>query len=203
MRPLAWCTVVYVFDVREWRHVVTVTLAALAFALAACGGDDGGEPEASDVPDGAVAVVGDEEISADRLRREFAALQRAQSRNAKPARAQLENQALSQLLLRESIAREAAQLDVEVTAAEVRRRFAAAKRQFPSKRAYRRFLGKQSEADLRRQLHDQMLTEAVLEQIAGEGGDQTKALRRLQRKWSAETACAEGNLVSGCGNRDK
>lgn len=203
------------FRRRGWAVAVsrrlTAVLAALLLAIGAvaCGGgddDDGGS--SGDVPSGAVATVGDVEISEEELDTQVAALARAQrggSGGTSPAssdagsddsadsaddlepavRKQLESQALSTLLMRQALEQEAADRDIEVSDDEVRQRWEAASQgQFKTKRALRRFLGGQTEDDLLAQLRLQVLTERIHEQVsekAGGGKQGAKAVKEFQK----------------------
>lgn len=198
--------------------VVAALLAALAFA--GCSGDDGdgdgGSPVAADVPEGAVAKVGDDEIGEDELDAQVAVLARAQRGGAggggkaaaERQREQLRSQALAYLLMREAIEQEAAERGVTVRRAEAAKRWrTAAKQQFKTRKALRRFLGGQTQADLIEQLRMQMLSERIAEQVAEEAGggeDGRKAAARFQKefreRWAKRTACAEGYEGPGCAN---
>jgi SurA N-terminal domain len=201
-------------------HRLLVALLALVLALgaAACGGDDGaggggdgnggdGGASAADVPGGAVATVGDEEITEEQLDTRVTALRRSQPKGAKPSREQLEQQALAALLQAAWLEQEAKERDVRVSNAAIERRWTrAAEAQFPNERALRRFLGGQTKRDLLYQLRLQALTERIHQQIreeAGEGnGDKAveEFQREFQKRWQDRTGCREGYVVSGCGN---
>jgi hypothetical protein len=196
-----------------------VALLAIAFsalvAVGCGGGDDGDSPSANDVPSGAVATVGDVEVSKQDLDEQVAVLVRAQGPQgggeaadvSRELRDQLEAQALALLLMRQALEQEAADRDVEVSDAEVRERWeAASKSQFKTKRALKRFLGGQTERELLGQLRLQLLTERIHQQVseeAGGGKQGAKAIREFQKeflqRWQDRTACAEGYTASGCG----
>jgi hypothetical protein len=201
-------------------RAVGATLVAMlaATALIACGGGDDDTPETADVPEGAVAVVGDGEISREELEERVETLRQAQPQadgedgdegdEDQAAERQLEQQALSALLLEQAIEQEAAGRGVEVSIAEVRQRWrSAAADQFRTKRALRRFLGGQSERDVLDQLRLQTLTQRIHEQIAeqaGGGKDGAKAVREFQRefqqRWRERTACREDLQAGVCAN---
>jgi ATP-dependent DNA ligase len=176
-------------------------VAVLALALAACGEDSG-----HDLPDGAVAAVGDETIGGAQLEEQVAALRRARSRGGEgPDRAQLRKQALAVLLRREWLEREAEERGVEVSAADVRRRWLSlARSQFKTRKALRRFLGGQTERDVMAQLRLQALAEAIERDVRREAGGESKAAERLkeqlERRWREATRCREGYDVPGCGD---
>jgi ATP-dependent DNA ligase len=199
-----------------YRRAIATT-AALVLAtggLAACGGDDGDSPRAEDVPETAVAVVGETEVTKDQLADRVAALRRAQPKTAKSGgaaqakqvRAQLEQQALSGLLLAAALEQEAADRGVEVSNAEVRQRWsAAAKDQFKSRKALRRFLGGQSRQDVIDQLRLQTLSERIHEQISEQAGGGKKGAKAVaefqkdfQKRWQDRTACRDGQSAAGC-----
>ena len=197
------------------RLPTLATVLALTATLASCGGgddSDGDKPSASDVPESAVAVVGDAEISNSQLRRRVAALRRAQpqaakgQQAAKPAQDQLEQQALSILLQGAAIEQEAADRGIEVSNAEVRKRWdAVAKSQFRNKKALRRFLGGQTKQDIVRQLRLQTLTERIHEQVSEEAGGGKKGAKAVQEfqksfqeRWRDRTACRDGQSAAGC-----
>ena len=194
------------------RLAALLAAALLAVGAVACGGgdDDGGGGSSGDVPSGAVATVGDVEISEEELDTQVAALARAQRGGSgggtSPAsgggdsadsngdggdepspevRKQLESQALSTLLMRQALEQEAEDRDIEVTDDEVRDRWEAASQgQFKTKKALRRFLGGQTEKDLLAQLRLQVLTERIHEQVseqAGGGKKGAKAVKEFQQ----------------------
>ncbi len=184
------------------RLGLTAVALTLTLGLAACGDDGDNEqaPTASDVPTGVVAVVGDEQITKDRLDEQVAAIRSSQPKGATVTREQLRQQALAGLLQQVALDQEAKALGVKVTNAEVSRRLAQAKRQFPSRRAYKRFLGKQPEADLLRQLRAQLLAERVYEAASKDSSNPKQVNEELRKRWTEKTACAEGYVTAGCGN---
>jgi hypothetical protein len=198
------------------RAIATAAALALAaYGLAACGGDDDGDsPQSSDVPDNAVAVVGDTEVTKEQLADRVATLRRAQPKaaksggeaQAKQVQQQLEQQALSTLLLAAALEQEAADRGVEVSNAEVRQRWnAAVKEQFKSKKALQRFLGGQSRQDIIDQLRLQTLSERIHTQISEQAGGGKKGAKAVaefqkdfQKRWQDRTACGEGQAAAGC-----
>jgi parvulin-like peptidyl-prolyl isomerase len=220
--------------------VVSRRLAALLAALlvavgaVACGGDDDdGGGGSNDVPSGAVAKVGDVEISEEELDTQVAALARAQRGGSgggtsrasgdsgsgedgdgevEPAvRKQLESQALSTLLMRQALEQEAEDRGIEVSDDEVRQRWEAASQgQFKTKKALRRFLGGQTEEDLLDQLRLQVLTERIHEQVSEEAGGGKKGAKAVkefqkdfQKRWQDRTACRDGFAAAGCSDDSK
>jgi hypothetical protein len=230
--------------IRRWgsevavpRRLVALLVAALLMlGVAACGGGDDDGGGSGDVPSGAVATVGDVEISEDELDTQVDALARARRGNAagrrSPAsggsdddddgggataddvqpevRRQLESQALSTLLVRQALEQEAADRDIEVTDAEVRKRWEAASQgQFKTEKALRRFLGGQTEDDLLDQLRLQVLTERIHEQVAEKAGGGKKGIKAIkefqkdfQARWQDRTACRDGFTAAGCAGDD-
>ena len=208
------------FRRREQPVAVSRRLAALLAAVlvapsaVACGGDDDGGGSSGDVPSGAVATVGDAEISEQALDEQVAVLARARraalgdgdessggsdgsddggadSDGLAPGlREQLEAQALATLLMREAVEQEAADRGVEVADAEVRERWeAASQSQFDTKKELLRFLGGQTEDDLLLQIRLQLLTERIHEQVseeAGEGKQGAKAVEQFQKDFQKD-----------------
>ncbi|HEX2070155.1 MAG TPA: SurA N-terminal domain-containing protein [Thermoleophilaceae bacterium] len=210
------------------RVALLLATTLLAIASAGCSDDgDGDKPSSDDVPSGAVATVGDVEISEEQLNEEVEELARAQRRSGSGAsggstpggsppddqlREQLETQALSVLLQRQALEQEAKDRGIEVDDAEVRRRWeAASKGQFKTKKALRRFLGGQTEQDLLDQLRLQVLTERIHEQVseeAGGGKAGAKAVAQFQtdfqKRWQDRTACRKGySAAAGCADDSK
>jgi len=176
-------------------------LLTVVLGLAACGEDDGGgPPHASDVPRGAVAVVGDQQITKAQLGGRVAALRRAQRNGDKQTAAQLEQQAVALLLQETTLEQEGRDRGVNVTDVEVRQRLAGAKTQFRDRRAYRRFLGNQTEADLLVQLRVQMLSDKIAEAAREDGANPKQVTEDMQRRWRDRTACAKGYAAASCGN---
>jgi len=192
------------------RAAPLAVLAAALLAVAGCSGGDDDSPSSSDVPSGAVAKVGDEEIGEEDLERQVEALARAQrptgggspggdgapgatggasddgaaggdsARDAQ--RRLLRDQALAALLMREALEQEAAERGVEISETEVAERWqAAAGGQFKTKKALRRFLGGQTEQDVLDQLRLQMLSEGIAEQVSEEAGGGRQGARAVAR----------------------
>jgi hypothetical protein len=196
------------------RACLAVTAIVVAVGLAACGGDDGDEPAAQDIPQDAVAVVGDAQIPKPALQRQIAALRRAQAGAAEqrkrpetaPPKEQIERQALSSLVLAAALEQEAAERGIEVSAAEVRERWrTAVADQFQTKRALRRFLRGQTQRDVLEQLRLQVLTERIQAQISEQAGDGKQGAaavkefeRSFQERWQQRTACRDGGASNLC-----
>jgi parvulin-like peptidyl-prolyl isomerase len=198
------------------RLLALLAAALLALGAAACGGGDdegggGGAESSADVPSGAVATVGGAEIRKNQLDAQVAALVRAQrgggDKLTPAVRRQLEAQALSTLLMRRALEQEAADRDVRVRRAEVRKRWKTISRsQFKTKKALRRFLGGQTERDLIDQLRLQTLTERIHEDVrkeAGGGKEGAKAVKDFQadfqKRLQERTACRQAYAAAaGC-----
>lgn len=204
--------------------VALLTAALLGGVAAGCGGNDD-SPNADDVPSGAVATIGDVEISSEDLDGQVDALARAQRGDGAPAnadggpdpgtaeaeaakqrRAQLEAQALSMLLQREALEQEAADRDIEASLADARARWEpVARRQFRTEKALKRFLGGQTERDLLDQLRLQILAERIDAQVsenAGDGKQGKLAVKKFRaefrKRWQDGTTCANGYTATGC-----
>jgi len=200
---------------RRPRAFATLLAVALVTAVGACGDDGDSEPS---VPDDAVAVVGEQQVSKQEFDARVDALRRAQPARGQAERGakdpatrkqlerQLRTQALSLLLLTAALEQEAAERGVVATTGEARERWkSVAARQFPTRRALRRFLGGQSEADAIEQLRLQMLSERMHIQVseqAGGGPAGQRAVQRFQRefrqRWQEQTACGDGVDAIGC-----
>jgi hypothetical protein len=180
---------------------VLVTFTALA--LPACNGDDGGDGdtrEVADVPAGAVAVVGDAEITKPQLSARTAAVRRSIAKQPGGSDIeQIQQQALTLLLQQAALEQEAAKQGVTVRPAEVRARLRAARRQFPDKAAFQRFLGRQTVADVLFQLRLQMLGERLTETAVEDGANRKRYGVELMQSWQERTACADGYDAGGCG----
>lgn len=173
----------------------------LGFVVACGGGDDDPRPvDASAIPEGAVAIVGDEPITMERLERRLAAVRRSRRPDSRRTRLQLRQQALTTLLQQAALEQELEQAGLRVTDAEVRERFDRARGQFRSRRAYRRFLGNQTTADLLFQLRMQVLAEKVGAAAREAGEEPGRFATELQRRWADRTACREGYTSALCGS---
>jgi hypothetical protein len=186
-------------------------LAAAVVAGCGGGGDDDSTTEAADIPAGAVAKVGETEISKEDLDEQVEALTRAQrgsgvGQDTKQGRQVLQGQALAMLLNSRAIEQEAADRGIEVSREEIAERWEAASgKQFKTAKARRRFLGGQTEQDLLDQLRLQVLVERIEAQVfqeAGGGAPGTKAVARYRRefrqRWDKQTVCAKSYDAVGC-----
>jgi parvulin-like peptidyl-prolyl isomerase len=176
-------------------------LILVALVLPACGDDS---PSPSDVSSDDVAIVGDETISKQELDARIKGIRRAlrggDPRDALEYRDELEDQAISQLLREKALLQEAENLGVSVSGDKVRERLALAKRQFKSNKAYKQFLGDQTQHDVLQELRLQMLAERVGAAMAKDGEAPEDFELELQRRWRPKTACNDGYVSSACPN---
>jgi peptidyl-prolyl cis-trans isomerase C len=159
----------------------SIALAAVlsAFLLAGCGGSDDGN-SSEDVPNDAVALVGDEEIAKsqfDSLIAQARASAKQQKRTfpkaGTPEFKNLQNQGLEYLVRREQFAQKAEDLDVEVTDKQVDERLEQLKKQFygGSDKKFKSSLKKlllteeQVKNDVRAQLLEEQLYKKVTEEV--------------------------------------
>ena len=108
------------------------------------------------------------------------------------------------MLQRKWLEREAERRGVEVDESAVRRSWRATVRnQFPTRKALRRFLGRQTEEDVLGQLRVQALSEAIERDVrANADGDPAKAVEeyreRFQRESRKATNCRDDLEAPGC-----
>jgi peptidyl-prolyl cis-trans isomerase C len=158
----------------------SIALAALfgALLLAGCGGGDSNSSE--DVPDDAVAVVGDQEISKaqfDALIEQAEASAKQQKRSfpktGSPEYKNLQNQGLEYLIRRSEFEQKAEEMDVEVSDKQVDERLEQLKKQFygGQDKKFRDSLKKlklteeQVKKDVRAQLLEEQLYKKVTEDV--------------------------------------
>jgi hypothetical protein len=175
---------------------------AAAVALTACGDDsDDDAPTAADIPPSAVALVGDEPITKAELKRGQATLSRLNPQLRRPRNVkQLREQAMASLIQQTTLEQEAQEQGVNVSAAAARRRLEQAKRRFPDRRDYERFLGRQTEEDLLASLRAQLIGEKVFQRLREGESDSKKVLSEFNERWRERTACRPGYVVPACGN---
>ncbi len=196
---------------------VAIALLLAAGGLASCGGDDSsGQGSGQDVPEGAVAVVGDTEITRAELQDRVAALRRVQKASSSGGQQvsgakALQQQALSTLLLAAALEQEAKERGVEVSDAEVQKTWdSVAAKQFKNKKQLQRFLGGQSEQDVLDQLRLQALNERVLANVSEQAGGGKKGekaaaefQKEFQQRWREKTSCGEGQQAATmCGDEN-
>lgn len=179
------------------RALGAIALLSISITLAACGDrDDSDTPDAADIPPQAVAVVGDQPITREAVERRVAAAGRRAKARATPE--QRRQQALSLLIQEAALEQEAQERDIEVSDAEVRRRLAQARKQFPDARAFQRFLGGASREHLLFQLRMQLLSERIAAAIEEDGGDPKRFVQDFQKRWSERTACRRQAAAPAC-----
>jgi len=197
---------------RRRSGAMLTVLLAMALGLAGCNDEDD-SPSSSAVPDNAVAVVGDNEISGADLAKRVALLRRAQTQPSEAKQTdrrtltqQLRRQALSTLIVAEALEQEASARGIDATTVEARERWEqVASRQFPTRDARRRFLGDRTDRDVVEQLRLQTLAERIHQQVAeraGGGKQGHQAVTRFQdefrRRWEQRTTCRKGLDAAGC-----
>ena len=158
-----------------WTRIVALLAAlALGAAAAGCGGDDDGE--AADVPDGAIAVVGDREIPKseyDRLveqaKKTYEARDQEFPAAGTPDFAQLRNAIVRSLVEQTEFEIAAEELDVEVSDADVEKRLDELKEQFfeGDEKKYEAELANQGLTDgqVRRDVRTRLLSERIFEEV--------------------------------------
>lgn len=180
----------------RWLAILVAPIALLV----ACGGEDESDDiDPSRVPPGAVAIVGDEVVSKTEFDRRLAMQQRA-SVDSKPPTDQLRMQAMMSLLRETALAQEARERGVALTKADTRRLLRLMRTQFPSPKAYRDFLGEQTEAEVMAQLRVQQLMDKLADQAAEQGEDPEEYARDFHERWRAVTVCGEAYVVPTCAN---
>jgi parvulin-like peptidyl-prolyl isomerase len=163
---------------RSRSIAVAAVFGALSLGLAGCGGSDNNTSE--DVPDDAVALVGDKEISKqqfDALIAQAQASAKQQKRTfpkaGTPEYKNLQNQGLEYLIRRAQFEQKAEDLDVEVSEKQVNERLEQLKKQFYSgnDKKFKSSLKKlkltedQVRSDVRAQLIEEQLYKKVTEDV--------------------------------------
>jgi parvulin-like peptidyl-prolyl isomerase len=158
-----------------WTRIIALLVAlALGAAAAGCGG--GGDDEAADVPDGAIAVVGDREIPKseyDRLveqaKKTYEARDQEFPAAGTPDFAQLRNAIVRSLVEQTEFEIAAEELEVEVSDADVEKRLDELKEQFfeGDEKKYEAELEKQGLTDeqVRRDVRTRLLSEKIFEEV--------------------------------------
>jgi parvulin-like peptidyl-prolyl isomerase len=155
------------------RTVALVAALALGVAAAGCGGDDS---ETADVPEGAIAVVGDREIPKseyDRLvaqaKKTYEAREQEFPAAGTPEFAQLRNAIVRSLVEQTEFEIAAEELGVEVSDADVEKRLTELKEQFfeGDGKKYEAELEKQGLTDeqVRSDVRTRLLSEKVFEEV--------------------------------------
>ncbi len=156
------------------RLIPLFAVLALGLGLAACGGGDA--DEAAEVPAGAIAVVGDREISKaeyDRLlaqaEKTYEAREQEFPQAGTPEFAQLRNAIVRSLVEQAEFEIAAEELDVEVTDEDVEKRLEELKEQFfeGDQERYEAELEKQglTDAQVRKDVRTRILSERIFEQV--------------------------------------
>jgi len=152
-------------------HVTILVFSLLGLALlAGCGGGD------QDVPDGSVAVVGDEEITKaefdalmGRARTAFSQQKRDFPKPGSTEYKTLQNQAVQYLVQQEKYRQAAEEMDIEITEKEVDDRFKQVVNQYGqgNREKFLAEIKKQglSEAQVRREIENQLISEKIYEQV--------------------------------------
>jgi foldase protein PrsA len=150
-------------------HVILL-LAALLGLAAACGGGD------KNVPDGAVAVVGDEEITKaefdalmGRAEKAFEQQKRDFPKAGTPEFKTLQNQAVQYLVQQAKYRQAADDLDVEVTDKAIDARLDQVTKQYfgGNKKEYEKNLEKQglTQEQVRKEIENQLISEKIYEKV--------------------------------------
>ena len=150
-------------------HVIALLVALLGL-VAACGGSEKG------VPDGAVAVVGGEEITkADfdalmgRAEKAFENQKRDFPKAGTPEYKTLQNQAVQYLVQQEKYRQAADDLDLEITDKQIDERVEQVTKQYFSgnKSEYEKNLEKQglTDAQVRKEIENQLISEKIYEKV--------------------------------------
>jgi parvulin-like peptidyl-prolyl isomerase len=157
-----------IFSVRKLALILF--LCTLGLGLAACGGSD------ENVPDGAVAVVGDQEISKaefdaimGRAQTAFKQQKRPFPKTGTPEYKALQNQAIQYLVQQAKYREKADELDIKVTDKEIDDRLKQVKQQYfgGSEEKYKQNLKQQNitEEDLRTQIENQLISEKIYDKV--------------------------------------
>jgi parvulin-like peptidyl-prolyl isomerase len=150
-------------------HLIVLVLALLGLA-AACGGGEKG------VPDGAVAVVGDEEITKaefdaliGRAEKAFEQQKRDFPKAGTPEYKTLQNQAVQYLVQQAKYRQAADELDVEIEDKDIDARLEQVTKQYfgGNKAEYEKNLEKQglTEEQVRKEIENQLISEKIYEKV--------------------------------------
>jgi hypothetical protein len=186
---------------RSWRALVGTALMTVTVTCVGCGGaaSTRSQLRPAGVPAGAVAVVGNETITAAKLKRHAMLLRNGRSGAAQDMR-ELQHEALPKLLLQASIEAEAARRGVTVPAAAARRQVEEVKARYPTRQAFLKFLGGLSERDLLDQLRLATISEQLVSKAQAEGTTSQDFLDSLPAHWKRKTKCIpEYRDVASCG----
>jgi parvulin-like peptidyl-prolyl isomerase len=151
-------------------HVIALVLAVLGLAVAGCGGGD------KDVPDGAVAVVGDEEITKaefdalmSRAEATFKQQKREFPKPGSPDYNTLRNQAVQYLVQQAKYRQAAEELDVEITDEQIDERLDQLIKQYygGKKDRFEQNIKTQglNEEQVRKEIENQLISEKIYEKV--------------------------------------
>lgn len=169
------------------RSIFALAAVLLALALTACGGGDE-ESSAEDVPEGAIAVVGDKEVARADYERLLAQAEKTFKAREQdfPATGTPEFEQLRQAIVRSLIEQKqfevgAAELGIEVTDEEVDKRLEELKKQFfdGDEKKYQEELEKQglTEEQVREDVRSRVLSEKIFEEVTKDIEITDKAVR--------------------------
>jgi parvulin-like peptidyl-prolyl isomerase len=150
-------------------QLILAVLALLGLAVG-CGGGS------RDVPDGAVAVVGDEDITKaefdalmERARSAYKGQKRDFPKVGTPEYKTLQNQAVQYLVQQEKYRQAAAEMDITIEEKDVNARLEQVKKQYfgASQKEYEKNLKAQglTEEQVRREIENQLISEKIYEKI--------------------------------------
>ena len=156
------------------RLVALLLTCALTVAVSACGGDD--EKTSADVPPGAIALVGDDEISKGdfdelmkRAEQSYKQQKRPFPKAGTPEYDQLKDRAVSYLVQQYEFREEAKELEIEVTDKDVDARLAKIKKDTfgGNEKTYRSELARLglTEDDARQQIRDVIIQEKLFKEV--------------------------------------
>jgi foldase protein PrsA len=151
-------------------HVYIATLALLALALVACGGSE------KKVPDNAVAVVGDQDISKtefdalmERAKKAYEQQDREFPKAGTPEYRTLQNQAIQYLVQQAKYRQKADEMNLEISEKEVDERLKQVKQQYfgGNDQQYKKNLADQglTEEQVRREIENQLISEKIYEKV--------------------------------------
>jgi foldase protein PrsA len=154
------------------RTILLPAALALAFIAPACGGDE----EATSVPPGAIAVVGDREIEKaefDRLIKQAETSAKSQGqefpKTGSPEYNDLKDAIVRNLVERAEFEQEAEEMGIQVTDAEVEKRLDELKQQFfqGDEEKYRKEIAKQGLTDerVREEIRARLLSEKIYAKV--------------------------------------
>jgi foldase protein PrsA len=174
----------------------TISLLALALALAAsgCGGEEAGRP---DVPPGAIAIVGEQEIARtefDRLieqaRKSFEAQEQDFPEAGTPEYEDLKSSIVTSLVEEAQWAQEADEMGINVTDQEVNKRLDELKEQFfqGDEKKYEEELERQglTEEQVRDEIRSRVLSEKIYESVTKSVKVTDQAIQAYYKKNEAQ-----------------